>query len=161
MRKPTCYLMIGLPGAGKTTKATEIAKKYKAHRFSPDDYILENYGNELDEIERDALRDPVEKLLWDQAIDFLKNKENVVVDFGMWAIEERKYFREAAEVIGAEVKFVYMEIDFPTAWERVSNRPESQSGTLKMTKELLEDCFSSFQPIQDQEKQFLFELETK
>ena len=157
MEKPVCLLMIGLPGSGKTTTAKKLSEVFDARRYTPDEYILERYGNNLNESERDDLRDPVENLLWDSALQDLRNGKNVVVDFGMWAVEERRSFRQQAELVGAHVQFVYLEIDFNTAWQRVSQRPESQSGTLAMTEEQLRSCFESFQPISPVEQKYVFD----
>ena len=36
-RKPTLTLMVGLPGAGKTTRAKELERETGAIRFTPDE----------------------------------------------------------------------------------------------------------------------------
>ena len=155
--KPFLFLTVGLPGSGKTTKATEIADKYNAIRFTPDEYILDIYGRDLTIDQRDSLRTPVEDALWVLAISALKVGRNVVVDYGLWAIEERTKFRESAEVAGAEVKFVCCHEPFEVLWERVSSRPESQAGTLHISKELLQSGWDIFQPLTEEEKQYLYE----
>lgn len=43
--KPTVIMMIGLPGAGKSTKAVELAKEYDAEIFSSDALREELFGN--------------------------------------------------------------------------------------------------------------------
>jgi predicted kinase len=37
---PRLFLMCGLPGAGKTTRAKELEKEHHAVRLTPDDWLL-------------------------------------------------------------------------------------------------------------------------
>ena len=85
--KPILFLTVGLPGSGKTTKATELAEKYNAIRFTPDEWILDIYGQGLTIEQRDSLRTPVEDALWVLATSAIKIGRNVVVDYGLWAVE--------------------------------------------------------------------------
>ena len=153
--KPILFLTVGLPGSGKTTKATELAEKYNAIRFTPDEWILDIYGQGLTIEQRDSLRTPVEDALWVLATSAIKIGRNVVVDYGLWAVEERTKFRESAESAGAKVSIVYCHEPFDVLWERVSSRPESQAGTLHISKELLQSGWDTFQPLTEEEKQYL------
>lgn len=155
--KPILFLTVGLPGAGKTTKAKELEAKYDAIRFTPDEWILDIYGQGLTIEQRDSLRTPVEDALWVLATSAIKIGRNVVVDYGLWAIEERTKFRESAEAAGAKASIVYCHEPFDVLWERVSNRPESQAGTLRMSKQLLQRGWDSFQPLTEEEKLHLYE----
>ncbi len=55
--------MVGLPGSGKTLRAKEIESKHSALRLTPDEWILDLYGHDLDRQHRDAVREPVEAFL--------------------------------------------------------------------------------------------------
>ena len=58
----TLYMMVGLPGCGKATRARQIESEHIALRLTPDEWILALYGDELDRPQRDAVRDRVEAL---------------------------------------------------------------------------------------------------
>lgn len=55
----TLFLIVGLPGAGKTTRARELEKAHRALRFSPDEWMIPLFG----ESEADGKRDLLEGLL--------------------------------------------------------------------------------------------------
>ncbi len=93
------YMIVGLPGSGKTTKAKQIESKQSALRFTPDEWILTLYGNDLDRPHRDAVRDPVEAIQWQVAKRVLSLGCNVVLDWGFWSHKERTKYREQAEAL--------------------------------------------------------------
>ena len=46
-KRPVLTLMVGLPGAGKTTLAKEIEKETGAVRFTPDEWHLFLFGDDF------------------------------------------------------------------------------------------------------------------
>jgi hypothetical protein len=46
-RAATLVLMVGLPAAGKTTRATELAATYQALRLTPDDWMIPLFGDSM------------------------------------------------------------------------------------------------------------------
>lgn len=73
-------MMVGLPGAGKTTKAKVIETQYNAVHFTPDEWILTLYDHRVDKPHMDEVRDPVEQLQWQIAQRFLVLGQNVILD---------------------------------------------------------------------------------
>ena len=45
--KPTLYLMVGLPGSGKTTRAKELEQEARAVRFTPDEWHIFLFGDDF------------------------------------------------------------------------------------------------------------------
>lgn len=82
----------------------------------------------------------------------------MIIDFGLWAIEERKEFREVAERHGAKVYFVQCEASLEVLWERVRNREESKAGTLHIEYEEMKEWYERFEPLTDDEKRYVYEL---
>jgi predicted kinase len=41
------FLMVGLPGAGKTTRAKELAAVHRALRLTPDHWMIPLFGDSM------------------------------------------------------------------------------------------------------------------
>jgi predicted kinase len=143
--QPTLYIICGLPGSGKTTKAKEIEIQQLVLRFTPDEWILDIYGPDLNRQERDNARNPVEALQWKVAKRALSLGCNVVLDWGFWSQEERNKYRQEAQSLGAKVKTIFLNETVEKLWSRISKRPESLSGTLQITKSDLEQWAKMFE----------------
>ena len=81
-------MIVGLPGAGKSTRARELEKAHRALRFSPDEWMIPPFG----ESEADGKRDLLEGLLINAGLCALAGT-NVVLDFGFWGRDERRALR--------------------------------------------------------------------
>lgn len=108
-KQPTLYMMVGLPGAGKTTRAKELESAASALRLTPDEWIVALYGHDLDRPHRDAVRDPVEAVQWQVAQRALSLGCNVVLDWGFWSRAERTEYRRRAEALGARVRVIFLD----------------------------------------------------
>src|SRR5215210_5890530 len=64
MSRGMLHLIVGLPGAGKTTLARQLERELPALRLTPDDWIGTLYGEPLAPGQLDAVRDPVEHVQW-------------------------------------------------------------------------------------------------
>ena len=51
----TMLLMVGLPGAGKTTRAKELAAAHRALRLTPDEWMIPLFGESNPDGKRDVL----------------------------------------------------------------------------------------------------------
>ncbi|MDL4776346.1 MULTISPECIES: AAA family ATPase [Thermomonosporaceae] len=112
------FLIVGLPGAGKTTLARELAEVHGAVRFSPDEWMGPLFGD----AEADGKRDVVEgRLVW-TATEVLRAGGSVILDFGFWGRDERAGLCWLAASLGADVHTVYLPIDRATQVERVTGR---------------------------------------
>lgn len=150
-RQPTLYLMVGLPGSGKTARAREIEAAHSALRLTPDEWILALYGNDLDRPHRDAVRDPVEALQWQVAQRVLSLGCNVVLDWGFWSHAERTAYRKWAEALGARVRVVFLDATTDELWSRIVRREESTAGTLQISRSELDQWATMFEaPTEDE-----------
>ena len=46
-RVATLFLIVGLPGAGKTTRAKELAAEHRALRLTPDEWMIPLFGDSM------------------------------------------------------------------------------------------------------------------
>ncbi len=108
---PTLFLMVGLPGAGKTTRATELAAEHRALRLSPDEWMIPLFGEPESGGKRDVLEG---RLVW-LALQALRLGTSVVLDFGLWGRGERSALRWLAASAEASCQVVYL------PWTGISN----------------------------------------
>jgi predicted kinase len=127
----TLFLMVGLPGAGKTTKARQIAKEHGALRLTPDDWMIPLF----DMAEADGKRDVLEgRMLW-LALEALRLGTNVVVDYGCWSRDERSAIRWLADAEDACFRMIYLPVDDETQRARITQRwANAPAGTFPMTE---------------------------
>jgi predicted kinase len=123
-QRPTLFMMVGLPGAGKSTLAKEIEAEHNALRLTPDDWIVALFGNDARN-QRDGARDPVEALQWEVAKRVLALGTNVVLDWGFWSRQERAWYRKEAELLGADAKLVFV------AWASMVARYDSNASNIR------------------------------
>ena len=70
---PTMFVMVGLPGAGKTTAAEETEHDHRALRLTPDEWMIPLFGEPEGKGKRDVLEG---RFIW-LAIRALRASTNV------------------------------------------------------------------------------------
>jgi predicted kinase len=117
--------MVGLPAAGKTTRAREVAAARGALRFTPDEWMLPLFGPVQPEGRRDVLEG---RLLW-LALAALRAGVDVVLDFGVWSRDERSALRALAAAAGAGCELVHLDVAAEEQRRRVRARAETAAAT--------------------------------
>ena len=120
-RAATLFLMVGLPGAGKTTRAKELAAAHQALRLTPDEWMIPLFG----EPEAGGKRDVLEGRLISVAIQTLRLGTSVVLDFGLWGRDERSALRWLARSAGAACQLAYLPVDRDAQLARIADRQAS------------------------------------
>jgi predicted kinase len=117
-------LMVGLPGAGKTTRAKQLASAHQAIRLTPDHWMIPLFGDSMAEGKRFVL----EGRLISVAMQALRLGTSVVLDFGLWGRDERSALRWMARANGAGSQVVYLPIDKDVQLARIARRQEMEPG---------------------------------
>src|SRR4028119_1357069 len=118
---PVVYLIVGLPGAGKTTYAKELEVSESALRLTQDEWQIMLFGDQ----------NPPDKqhLIGGKLIQVgMRAAElgvNVVFDFGFWGKDERSALRWIAGTLGVRSQVVYLPIDHEEQRRRITSRFET------------------------------------
>jgi predicted kinase len=119
---PTLMLMVGLPGAGKTTRAKELAAAHHALRLTPDHWMVPLFGDSM----AGGTRFVLEGRLISVALQALRLGVSVVLDFGLWARDERSALRWLASANGAACRVVYLPVGKDVQLARIARRQQAE-----------------------------------
>ncbi|HEX4092610.1 MAG TPA: ATP-binding protein [Trebonia sp.] len=134
--------MVGLPGAGKTTRARQLAAAHRALRLTPDIWMIPLFGDSLADGKRFAL----EGRLISVALQALRLGTSVVLDFGLWGRDERSALRWLARSAGAACRVVYLPVDKDVQRARIAHRQATTPHqTFPMTEAELDQWREQFE----------------
>jgi predicted kinase len=134
--------MVGLPGAGKTVRARELAAERGALLMTPDAWMVSLFGQS----QPDGKRDLLEGHLIALAVEALRLGTSVVLDFGLWGRDERSALRWMTASVGASCQVVYLPVDRGVQLSRVRSRWErTPEQTFPMTEAELDAWRSRFE----------------
>jgi len=114
----TLFLIVGLPGAGKTTRAKELAAEHRALRLTPDEWMIPLFGDSMANGKRFVL----EGQLISVALQVLRLGTSVVLDFGLWGRDERSALRWLARSAGTSCRVIYLPVDKDVQLARIAHR---------------------------------------
>jgi predicted kinase len=117
-RTAALLLMVGLPAAGKTTRAEELAAAHRALRLTPDEWMIPLFGDSM----ADGKRFVLEGRLISVALQVLRLGTGVVLDYGLWGRDERSALRWLARSVGASCQVVYLPVDKDVQLTRIAQR---------------------------------------
>jgi len=114
----TMLLIVGLPGAGKTTRAKELAAAHRALRLTPDEWMIPLFGEPM----ADGKRFVLEGRLITIALQALRLGTSVVLDYGLWGRDERSALRWLARSVRASCQVVYLPVEKDVQLARIARR---------------------------------------
>lgn len=134
--KGRLVVITGLPGSGKTTLAIELASSMAAVRLCPDEWMMSS-GVDL---WADSVRSRIEEFQFELALELLRVGVNVIIEWGVWAREERDRLRDAARAIGSPVELRYVTAPIEELWRRTVQRDlEGRWGSRSIAPEDLQE----------------------
>lgn len=146
--QPVLYLMVGLPGAGKTTRARELEAKHGALRLTPDEWMIPLFGESGAGGKRDVLEG---RLVW-VASRVLSSGGSVILDFGLWGRDERSALRWLASSMGTRCVTEYLPVDPEAQYQRIRSRfIEAPEQTFALTEAMLNHYAGQFEAPDDAE----------
>lgn len=132
---PTLFVLVGLPGAGKTARARQLEETHHAIRLTPDEWMIPLFN----ESEANGKREVLEGRFIAVARQALRAGTNTVLDFGVWSKEERSALRTVAAGCGAAFELVYLPIERAEQRRRLDARALSVPDlTFEITNEELD-----------------------
>ena len=118
MSEARLILTCGLPGAGKTPLARQLAASRSAVRLTKDEWLWALGSTPWN----DRTRERVERELWRLAQEILRLGLSVVLDFGLWARIERDEMRSTARALGVGVELHVLDVGTDELWRRIEAR---------------------------------------
>jgi len=124
-RRPTLFLMVGLPATGKTTAARRLETDHCALRLTKDEWMKALYGEQ----NPSSASDVIEGRLIEIGLRALALGTSVVIDFGLWSRDERSALRQAAADRGASVEMHYFAVSPSEQRRRLDQRQNHEPHT--------------------------------
>ncbi|GAA2748562.1 AAA family ATPase [Amnibacterium kyonggiense] len=133
----TVYLLVGLPGAGKTTRAKELEASGPALRLTPDEWQTAIFDTDPPDgwrsPDRAAHRARIEGKLLETGMRAARLGLDVVLDFGLWSRDERSALRWIAASHGLTSEVLHLPVTIAEQRERIAGR-SAQPGQFAMTE---------------------------
>lgn len=148
---PTVYMMLGLPGSGKTTFSKKIEKEKGITRFSLDEEYAK-LGGDLKSYQWDELiAKRANDLIKSHIQELVGQNKSIILDFCPWKKSDRSQYLKFIESIGAKYHIYYLEVPTHELKKRLANRNNNLSANEHaITSDMLNTFMTRFDPPTDE-----------
>ncbi|WP_309571616.1 AAA family ATPase [Deinococcus sp.] len=143
---PGIHALHGFLGSGKTTLARRLERELPGVRFSPDEWLVNLYGPDLDaETFPPAARRIHDQLepLWMRIVSL---GVPVILDSGFWSRDSRDTLRAQAAALGVPLTLYALEVPAAEARVRIARR-NAEPGALPITGNAFDVLWARFEPL--------------
>jgi predicted kinase len=145
--KPTVYLMLGLPGSGKTTLSKKLHQKLNIPRLSLDEEYSKLGGDLASPKWNKEIEAKANEIIKSRMKEVVGRGESVILDFCPWRKEERERYREYIKSIGAVDYVYYLNVPIKELKQRLEVRNSNPSNdTHVVTPDMLDAFTARFDP---------------
>ncbi len=144
---PTLYMLCGLPGSGKTTRAKELEAAGEGVLLNADSWVCRLFPDDAEAAARDERKARVHRVQWELAERLLTDGISVIWDHGVSLRAERDHYRHRARKLGAIVQTVFLDVPIETLHERLADRNTNlPAGDFHISVQELNDMAALFEP---------------
>ena len=119
-------LVCGKICSGKSTYAERLRIENKAVLLSIDEIMLAMFGLYVGD-KHDEYVEKTEKYLFDKSVEIIETGIDVILDWGLWTRDERRYAKEFYSARGIENEIHYLNISNETWKTRLDKRNRAVS----------------------------------
>lgn len=119
-------LICGKICSGKSTYAERLRVENKAVLLSIDEIMLAMFGLYVGD-KHDEYVEKTEKYLFDKSVEIIETGIDVILDWGLWTRDERRYAKEFYSARGIENEIHYLNISNETWKTRLDKRNRAVS----------------------------------
>lgn len=119
-------LICGKICSGKSTYAEKIRKKYDAAVLSVDEIMLALFGQHVGD-KHDEYCEKLQNYLFDKSSELIRSGINVILDWGFWQKDERKYAKKFCKDRSIECELHYIDVPDRVWRQRVAKRNSAVS----------------------------------
>lgn len=145
---PRIYMIHGFIGVGKTTFSKRLEQETNAVRFSPDEWMVELYGENPSAERFKEYFEKIETVIWKIVRRCVSAGADVILDFGFWTRAGRDQCRHFAQEAGADVVMYSLNCPETVLRARVAKRTsEMPEGVLFINSQALDLFKNRFEPV--------------
>ena len=138
----------GFVGVGKTTFAKKLEQETRAIRFSPDEWMVDLFGEDPSVARFQEYFEKIERVIWKIASQCVSAGVDVILDFGFWTRAARDQCREFGRQAGAEVTMYSLHCPETVLRARVARRTSGMpEGALFINNHAIDLFKKRFEPV--------------